>query len=148
MVWRAESALATTIQSQIDVLDIPGVAEVAHANGVPLIVDNTIATPYLIQPFSHGADIVVHSATKYLGGHGAAIAGVIVDGGTFDWTQGRFPGFTTPDPKCQLDVVPNEARRVDCRNALSNSFAFGGLNVVLALRRWQGNGTRPEVRPS
>jgi O-acetylhomoserine (thiol)-lyase len=88
----------TISNPQIDVLDIPGVAEVAHANGVPLIVDNTIATPYLIQPFSHGADIVVHSATKYLGGHGSAIAGVIVDGGTFDWTQGRFPGFTTPDP--------------------------------------------------
>jgi len=88
----------TISNPQIDVLDIPGVAGVAHANGIPLIVDNTIATPYLIQPFSHGADIVVHSATKYLGGHGSAIAGVIVDGGTFDWTQGRFPGFTTPDP--------------------------------------------------
>lgn len=90
---------AETISNpQIDILDIPGVAGVAHGNGVPLIVDNTIATPYLIQPFAHGADIVVHSATKYLGGHGSAIAGVIVDGGTFDWTQGRFPGFTTPDP--------------------------------------------------
>ena len=90
---------AETISNpQIDVLDTPGVSGVAHANGVPLIVDNTIATPYLIQPFTQGADIVVHSATKYLGGHGAAIAGVIVDGGTFDWTQGRFPGFTTPDP--------------------------------------------------
>jgi O-acetylhomoserine (thiol)-lyase len=88
----------TISNPQIDILDIPGVADVAHANGVPLIVDNTIATPYLIQPFKHGADIVVHSATKYLGGHGSAIAGVIVDGGTFDWTQGRFPGFTTPDP--------------------------------------------------
>ena len=88
----------TISNPQIDVLDIPGVAGVAHAKGVPLIVDNTIATPYLIQPFKHGADIVVHSATKYLGGHGSAIAGVIVDGGTFDWTQGRFPGFTTPDP--------------------------------------------------
>lgn len=76
----------------------PGGFEVAHRNGVPLIVDNTIATPYLIQPLAQGADIVVHSATKYLGGHGAAIAGVIVDGGNFDWTQGRFPGFTTPDP--------------------------------------------------
>lgn len=83
---------------QIDVLDIPGVAGVAHDHGVPLIVDNTIATPYLIQPIAHGADIVVHSATKYLGGHGSAIAGVIVDGGTFDWTQGRHPGFTEPDP--------------------------------------------------
>jgi O-acetylhomoserine (thiol)-lyase len=91
---------AETISNpKIDILDIPGVAGVAHANGVPLIVDNTIATPYLIQPLAHGADIVVHSATKYLGGHGTAIAGVIVDGGTFDWAaSGKFPGFTTPDP--------------------------------------------------
>ena len=95
---------AETISNpKIDILDIPGVAKVAHANGVPLIVDNTIATPYLIQPLAHGADIVVHSATKYLGGHGTAIAGVIVDGGTFDWTGqkygvAKFPGFTNPDP--------------------------------------------------
>jgi O-acetylhomoserine (thiol)-lyase len=81
-----------------DVLDITAVAGVAHDSGVPLIVDNTIATPYLIRPLEHGADIVVHSATKYLGGHGTAIAGIIVDGGTFDWRNGRFPGFTTPDP--------------------------------------------------
>jgi O-acetylhomoserine (thiol)-lyase len=74
------------------------VSGVAHDNGVPLIVDNTIATPYLIQPVAHGADIVVHSATKYLGGHGTAIAGVIVDGGNFDWTNGRFPG-SPPRPQ-------------------------------------------------
>ncbi|WP_107654279.1 bifunctional o-acetylhomoserine/o-acetylserine sulfhydrylase [Nocardia suismassiliense] len=86
------------------IFDLPGIAGVAHQAGLPLIVDNTVATPYLIQPLAHGADIVVHSATKYLGGHGAAVAGVIVDGGTFDWTvtdaqgQPRFPGFTTPDP--------------------------------------------------
>jgi O-acetylhomoserine (thiol)-lyase len=103
--WHAASRpntkafFAETISNpQIDILDIPGVSAVAHEHGVPLIVDNTVATPYLIQPIALGADIVVHSATKYLGGHGAAIAGVIVDGGTFDWTQGRFPGFTTPDP--------------------------------------------------
>ncbi len=103
--WRAairpntKAFFAETISNpQIDVLDIPSVAEVAHADGIPLIVDNTIATPYLIQPIAHGADIVVHSATKYLGGHGTAIAGVIVDSGRFDWTQGRHPGFTTPDP--------------------------------------------------
>ncbi|MBV9353874.1 MAG: bifunctional o-acetylhomoserine/o-acetylserine sulfhydrylase [Mycobacterium sp.] len=103
--WRAavrantKAFFAETISNpQIDVLDTPAVAGVAHDTGVPLIVDNTIATPYLIQPIAQGADIVVHSATKYLGGHGAAIAGVIVDGGTFDWAQGRFPGFTTPDP--------------------------------------------------
>ena len=90
---------AETISNpKIDILDIPGVSKVAHDNGVPLIVDNTIATPYLIQPLAHGADIVVHSATKYLGGHGTAIAGVIVDGGTFDWRSGKFPGFTNPDP--------------------------------------------------
>ncbi|MBU9763907.1 bifunctional o-acetylhomoserine/o-acetylserine sulfhydrylase [Mycobacterium sp. TNTM28] len=103
--WRAavrpntKAFFAESISNpQIDVLDIPSVAAVAHENGVPLIVDNTIATPYLIQPIALGADIVVHSATKYLGGHGSAIAGAIVDGGTFDWTSGRFPGFTTPDP--------------------------------------------------
>ena len=104
--WRAavrpntKAFFAETISNpQIDILDIPGVSGVAHDNGVPLIVDNTIATPYLIQPIAHGADIVVHSATKYLGGHGSAIAGVIVDGGNFDWTaSGRFPGFTEPDP--------------------------------------------------
>ncbi|MFC8181799.1 bifunctional o-acetylhomoserine/o-acetylserine sulfhydrylase [Rhodococcus sp. 14-2470-1b] len=81
-----------------DILDIPGISAVAHESGIPLIVDNTVATPYLIQPLKHGADIVVHSATKYLGGHGTAIAGVIVDGGTFDWTQGRHTNFTTADP--------------------------------------------------
>ena len=82
-----------------DVLDIAGVAEVAHANGVPLIVDNTVATPYLIQPLRHGADIVVHSATKFLGGHGTAIAGAIVDGGSFDFSAGdKFPMFTEADP--------------------------------------------------
>ena len=103
--WRAaarpntKAFFAETISNpQIDVLDIPAVSSVAHENGVPLIVDNTIATPYLIQPIAHGADIVVHSATKYLGGHGTTIAGVIVDSGNFDWTTGRFPGFTNPDP--------------------------------------------------
>ena len=85
---------------KIDVLDISAVAEVAHDNGVPLIIDNTIATPYLIRPFEHGADIVVHSATKFLGGHGTTIAGVVVDGGRFDFGAhaDRFPGLTTPDP--------------------------------------------------
>lgn len=81
-----------------DVLDIAAVSEVAHRNGVPLIVDNTVATPYLIRPIEFGADVVVHSATKYLGGHGTAVAGVIVDSGNFDWTQGKHPMFTTADP--------------------------------------------------
>jgi O-acetylhomoserine (thiol)-lyase len=83
-----------------DILDISAVAAIAHENGVPLIIDNTVATPYLIRPFEWGADIVVHSATKYLGGHGTAVAGAIVDGGTFDWAAApeRFPGFNTADP--------------------------------------------------
>ena len=85
---------------QSDVLDIETVAGIAHEVGVPLIVDNTIATPYLIRPLEWGADIVVHSATKYLGGHGTAIGGVIVDGGSFDFAQHpeRFPNYNTPDP--------------------------------------------------
>jgi O-acetylhomoserine (thiol)-lyase len=84
---------------KINVLDIELASGVAHENGIPLIVDNTIATPYLIRPFEHGADIIVHSATKYLGGHGAVIGGVIVDGGKFEWTKNaaKFPGLTTPD---------------------------------------------------
>ncbi|CAN5461827.1 bifunctional o-acetylhomoserine/o-acetylserine sulfhydrylase [soil metagenome] len=85
---------------KINILDIRKVADVAHENGVPLIVDNTIATPYLIRPFEHGADIVVHSATKFLGGHGTVIGGIIVDGGKFEWSKNveKFPGLTEPDP--------------------------------------------------
>jgi len=82
-----------------DVLDFAGVAGVAHEAGVPLIVDNTIATPYLVRPIEHGADIVVHSATKYLAGHGSAVAGLIVDGGTFDWAAhaGKYPQLTSAE---------------------------------------------------
>ena len=85
---------------RINILDIRAIADVAHENGVPLIVDNTIATPYLVRPLEHGADIVVHSATKFLGGHGTVMAGVIVDGGKFAWSKNveKFPGLTEPDP--------------------------------------------------
>ncbi|MEN9751805.1 MAG: Methionine gamma-lyase [Actinomycetota bacterium] len=85
---------------RVNVLDIKLVSDVAHENGVPLIVDNTIATPYLIRPLEHGADIIVHSATKFLGGHGTVIGGVIVDGGKFEWSKNveKFPGLTEPDP--------------------------------------------------
>jgi len=83
----------------LNTLDISAVAAVAHAAGVPLMLDNTLPTPYLVRPFDHGADIVVHSATKFIGGHGTSIGGLVVDGGTFDWAaSGRFPEFTTPDP--------------------------------------------------
>jgi O-acetylhomoserine (thiol)-lyase len=82
-----------------DVLDIEAVAKVAHDNGIPLIVDNTFPSPYLLRPIEHGADIVVHSATKFIGGHGTSIGGVIVDGGKFDWkASNKFPGLTEPDP--------------------------------------------------
>jgi O-acetylhomoserine (thiol)-lyase len=84
---------------KVSILDIEGVADVAHKNGVPLIVDNTVATPYLVQPLKHGADIVIHSATKFLGGHGTVVAGAIVDGGKFEWSKSdKFPGLTQPDP--------------------------------------------------
>ena len=83
-----------------DVLDLEGVAAVAHKHGIPFIVDNTFGTPYLIRPLEHGADIVVHSATKFLGGHGSSLGGVIVDGGKFDWkaNPNKFPTLAKPDP--------------------------------------------------
>ena len=105
--WRAavrpntRAFFAETIPNpRQDVLDVEGVSAVAHEAGVPLIVDNTVATPYLLRPLEHGADVVVHSATKFLGGHGTAIAGVIVDGGRFDFSAEpeRFPLLNEPDP--------------------------------------------------
>ncbi|GLI07571.1 O-acetylhomoserine aminocarboxypropyltransferase [Paenibacillus tyrfis] len=82
-----------------DVLDIAAVAAIAHENGIPLIIDNTFPSPYLCRPIEHGADIVVHSATKFIGGHGTSIGGIIVDGGRFDWkASGKFAGLTDPDP--------------------------------------------------
>ena len=104
--WRAavrpntKAFFAETIGNpRNDILDLEGVSGVAHENGVPLIVDNTVATPWLLRPFEWGADIVVHSATKFIGGHGTSIGGVIVDGGTFDFSANdRFPMFTEPDP--------------------------------------------------
>ncbi|MMZ58837.1 Methionine gamma-lyase [compost metagenome] len=92
-----------------DVLDIEAVAAIAHENGVPLIVDNTFPSPYLLRPIEFGADIVVHSATKFIGGHGTSIGGIIVDGGKFDWTSNdKFPGLTQPDPSYH-GVVYTEA---------------------------------------
>jgi len=82
-----------------DIFDFEGISKIAHDNKIPLVIDNTLASPALLQPLRHGADVVVHSATKFIGGHGTSIGGVIVDGGTFDYPgSGRFPGFTEPDP--------------------------------------------------
>jgi O-acetylhomoserine (thiol)-lyase len=128
--WRAavrpntKAFFAETISNpKQDVLDIETVAGIAHAAGVPLIVDNTVATPYLIRPLEWGADVVVHSATKYLGGHGSAIAGVIVDGGTFDYAASpeRFPGFNQPDPSYHGLVY---ARDLGVGGALGANLSF------------------------
>ncbi|MDR1734126.1 MAG: O-acetylhomoserine aminocarboxypropyltransferase/cysteine synthase [Oscillospiraceae bacterium] len=81
-----------------DVHNLEGIAEIAHAAGIPVIVDSTFATPYLFRPLEHGADVVVHSATKFIGGHGTAIGGVIVDGGKFNWATEKFPGLSAPNP--------------------------------------------------
>lgn len=105
--WRAATRPNTKLffaetvgNPRANVLDVAEVARVAHEAGVPLVVDNTVPTPYLLRPIEHGADIVVHSATKYLGGHGTAVAGLVVDGGTFDFGahSERFPDFSEPDP--------------------------------------------------
>jgi O-acetylhomoserine (thiol)-lyase len=97
-----------------DVLDFEGVAGVAHDNGIPLVVDNTVTTPFLCQPLRHGADIVTYSATKFIGGHGTSIGGIIVDGGKFDYVgSGRFANFTEPDPSYHglvFSQLPEELR--------------------------------------
>jgi O-acetylhomoserine (thiol)-lyase len=113
----------TVSNPKSDVLDIEAVAAVAHEIGVPLIVDNTIPSPYLLRPISFGADVVVHSATKYLSGHGTAIGGVIVDGGTFDYAAhaDRFPGFNTPDPSYHGLVY---ARDLGVGSALGANLAY------------------------
>ena len=106
---KTKAIFAETIGNpSLDILDIEAVANIAHEAGIPLIVDNTFATPFLCRPIEHGADIVVHSATKWLLGNGTTLGGVIVDGGKFDWNSPKFPGFTTPDPSYH-DLVYAEA---------------------------------------
>ncbi|HIE32115.1 MAG TPA: O-acetylhomoserine aminocarboxypropyltransferase/cysteine synthase [Methanosarcinales archaeon] len=96
---RTKAIFAETVGNpKLNVLDIEGVAAVAHDAGIPLIIDNTFPTPYLCRPIEHGADIVMHSATKWIGGHGTSIGGLVVDSGDFDWESGRFPELTEPDP--------------------------------------------------
>ncbi|WP_102157584.1 bifunctional o-acetylhomoserine/o-acetylserine sulfhydrylase [Zhihengliuella halotolerans] len=124
-----------------DVLDIEGIASVAHAAGVPLLVDNTLATPYLIRPLEWGADVVIHSATKYLGGHGTAIAGVIVDGGTFDYAQHpeRFATFNAPDESYNGLVY---ARDLGVGSALGANLAYI-LKARVQLLRDLGSAVSP-----
>jgi O-acetylhomoserine (thiol)-lyase len=104
------------------VIDIEKVAEIAHKHGIPLIVDNTFATPYLLRPIEYGADIVIHSATKFIGGHGTTIGGVIVDGGKFDWNSDKFPGLSKPNPNYHgvvfTEAVGNIAYIIKARTTL------------------------------
>jgi len=146
--WRAavrpntKAFFAETISNpKNDILDIAGVASVAHESGVPLVVDNTVATPFLIRPIEHGADIVVHSATKYLGGHGTAVAGVIVDSGNFDFAADpqRFPNYNEPDPSYNGLVY---ARDLGVGSALGANLAFI-LKARVQLLRDLGSAVAP-----
>jgi len=96
---KTKAVFAETVGNpKLDTLDVAAVSKVAHDAGIPLVVDNTMPTPFLLRPFDHGADIVIHSATKFIGGHGTSIGGIVVDSGKFDWGNGNFPEFTGPDP--------------------------------------------------
>ena len=124
-----------------DVLDIETVANIAHKNGVPLIVDNTVATPYLIRPIEFGADVVVHSATKFLAGHGNSVVGAIVDSGKFDYAQhkDRFPGFNQPDPSYN-GLVYSQALGVGSAFGANLSYIF---KIRLTLLRDMGAAVSP-----
>ncbi len=146
--WRAavkpntKAFFAETISNpKNDILDIEGVAGVAHGAGVPLVVDNTVATPYLIRPIEFGADIVVHSATKYLGGHGTAVAGAIVDSGNFDFGADpeKFPNYNQPDPSYHGLVY---ARDLGVGSALGANLAFI-LKARVQLLRDLGSAVAP-----
>ena len=123
------------------IVDIEAVAAIAHQHGIPLIVDNTFATPYLLTPIDYGADIVVHSATKFIGGHGTSIGGVIVDGGKFDWAQNdKFPGLSRPNPSYHgvvfTDAVKNLAYIIKARTTLlrDTGSALSPFNAFLFLQ--------------
>jgi O-acetylhomoserine (thiol)-lyase len=138
---RTKAIFAETVGNpRLDTLDIQAVADIGHENGIPLILDNTLPTPYLVQPFKYGCDIVVHSATKFIGGHGTAIGGVIVDSGNFDWTSGRFPGFTEPDPSYHglryVEALGNIAYIIKARVQLLRDIgpAIAPLNSFLFLQ--------------
>ena len=124
-----------------DILDIEAVSAIAHKNGVPLIVDNTFATPYNLRPIEHGADIVVHSATKFIGGHGTAMGGLIIDGGKFDWAQNdKFPGLSKPNPSYHgvvfTEAVGNLAYIIKARTTLlrDQGAAISPFNSFLLLQ--------------
>lgn len=115
---------------KLDTIDIEAVAKVAHEVGVPLMIDNTVPSPYLVNPIEHGADIVVHSLTKFLGGHGTSIGGIIVDSGKFNYGNGKFPNFTEPDPSYH---------GLKFWEVFGNFQPFGGVNIAYIIKaRVQG----------
>ncbi|MBR5986954.1 MAG: O-acetylhomoserine aminocarboxypropyltransferase/cysteine synthase, partial [Clostridia bacterium] len=124
-----------------DVIDIENISAIAHENGVPFVVDNTFATPYYLRPIEHGADIVVHSATKFIGGHGTVMGGVVVDGGKFDWAQNdKFPGLSKPNPSYHgvvfTQAVGNLAYIIKLRTTLmrDQGAAISPFNSFLLLQ--------------
>ena len=124
-----------------DILDLEAISAIAHENGIPVLIDNTFATPFLFRPIEHGADIVIHSATKFLGGHGTVIAGVIVDGGNFDWAQNdKFPGLSKPNPSYHgavfTDVAGQLAYIIKLRTTLlrDTGAAISPFNSFLVLQ--------------
>jgi O-acetylhomoserine (thiol)-lyase len=123
------------------IVDIEAVSQIAHSHGIPVIIDNTFATPYLLRPLELGADIIVHSATKFIGGHGTSIGGVIVDGGKFDWAQNdKFPGLSKPNPSYHgivfTDAVKNLAYIIKARTTLlrDTGAALSPFNAFLLLQ--------------
>ena len=115
---------------KLDTLDIAGVAKVAHESGVPLVIDNTLPSPYLIRPIDHGADVVIHSLTKFLGGHGTSIGGIIVDSGKFNYGNGKFKNYTDPDPSYH---------GLKFWDVFGKFEPFGGVNIAFIIKaRVQG----------
>ncbi len=118
---KTKAVFAETIGNpKLNVLDISAIAEIAHKAGIPLIIDNTFATPFLCRPFEHGADIIIHSATKWIGGHGTSIGGLVVDSGNFNWDNGKFPELTDDDPSY--------------RGGLNYWQEFGQLSYIVKLK--------------
>lgn len=142
-----------------NIIDLQALADAAHRHGVPLIVDNTVATPVLCRPFEHGADIIVHSLTKYMGGHGTSIGGIVVDSGKFDWAanKSRFPLLNTPDPSYH-GVTYTEAfgpaafigrcRVVPLRNMGAALSPFNAFLILQGLRPWRCAWSATATTPS
>jgi len=134
---------------KMDVPDVAALAELAHAHRAPLIVDNTLATPYLFRPFEHGADVVVHSTTKYLNGHGSAVGGVVIDGARFDWPEGKYPDFKPfKERKGRLAYIDKVWREIHinfgtCQAPFHSYLTLIGLDTLaLRMERHQSNALR------